>query len=375
MDAARRNCFQPSSCPWTWTKASRTLRTQRLRESAPASRCHRIVGRANGDRPPHATVPESEKERRPGHFLTDLLGGDITPALHVGGQAPNPADPSSGRLVSGGYPEPLGRGPVRARQWHREYVRSIVDRYVLDVVRVRDADGVARLLQLLAARNGELLNTAGLSRDLGLRRSTVREYIAVLERLFLVRSLRPWHRRVGKRLMKTHEDAPGRQWARRYPGRPEAPGTGSRSGDRMGHFPKSFVVHQFVSEAGWTDPDLRFRHFRDKDRQEVDLVMTLGARTWGIEVKATSTPGRSAGRGMMRLAALCGDDFEGGWFCTTGGMFCRWRMRGCWRWGWERFGGGEGGLQDLITYVPHDPKAHAPTNLRARQDKAPMPRP
>ena len=57
---------------------------------------------------------------------------------------------------------------------------------------------------------------------------------------------------------------------------------------------------------------LRFWHFRDKDGREVDLVMTLGARTWGIEVKATSTPGRSAGRGMARLAALCGDDFEGG---------------------------------------------------------------
>ena len=40
--------------------------------------------------------------------------------------------------------------------------------------------------------------------------------------------------------------------------------------------------------------------------------MTLGARTWGIEVKATSTPGRSASRGMARLAALCEEDFEGG---------------------------------------------------------------
>ena len=255
-------------------------------------------------------LSESEKERRPGHFLADLLGGDITPALYAGGQAPDPAD-LGGRLVSGGYPEPLGRSPVRARQWHREYVRSIVDRDVLDVGRVRDADGVARLLQLLAARNGELLNTAGLSRELGLHRSTVREYIAVLERLFLVRRLPPWHRSVGKRLVKTpkmHLVDSGLA----------ATLAGLRPGDwiakrhRMSHLLESFVVHQFVTLAGWTDPDLRFWHFRDKDGQEVDLVMTIGSRTWGIEVKATSTPGRSAGRGMMRLAALCGDDFEGG---------------------------------------------------------------
>lgn len=81
---------------------------------------------------------------------------------------------------------------------------------------------------------------------------------------------------------------------------------------RMGHLLESFVTQQLVTLAGWTDPDLRFWHFQDRDGRAVDLVMTLGARTWGIEVKATSTPGRSAGRGMARLAALCGNDFQGG---------------------------------------------------------------
>lgn len=153
-------------------------------------------------------LSEAEKQRRPGLFLTDLLRGDITPALHAGVEAPDPADLGR-RLVSGGYPEPLARSPARARQWHRQYVRSIVDRDVLDVGRVRDADGVARLLQLLAARNGELLNTAGLSRELGLHRNTVREYTAVLERLFLVRRLL-----------------------------------------------ESFAVHQFVTQAGGKEHDL-----------------------------------------------------------------------------------------------------------------------
>ena len=192
-----------------------------------------------------------------------------------------------------------------------------MDRDVPDVGRVRDADGVARLLRLLAARNGELLNTAGLSRELGLHRSTVREYIAVLERLFLVRRLRPWHRNVGKRLVRTpkmHLVDSG--LAATLAGL--RPGDWIEKRERMGHLLESFVAHQFVTQAGWTDPDIRFWHFRDKDGQEVDLVMTLGSRTWGIEVKATSTPGRSAGRGMMRLAALCGDDFEGGMLLYNG---------------------------------------------------------
>ena len=51
---------------------------------------------------------------------------------------------------------------------------------------------------------------------------------------------------------------------------------------RMGHLLESFVTQQLVTLAGWTDPDLRFWHFRDRDGREVDLVMTLGTRTWGI---------------------------------------------------------------------------------------------
>ncbi|MDE2794421.1 MAG: ATP-binding protein [Gemmatimonadota bacterium] len=255
-------------------------------------------------------LSEAEKERRPGLFLADLLAGAMTPALRAGDQLPDPADLAR-RLVSGGYPEPLARSPARARQWHRQYIRSIVDRDVLDVGRVRDADGVGRLLGLLAVRNGELLNTAGLSRELDLHRSTVREYIAVLERLFLVRRLLPWHRNVGRRLVRTpkmHVVDSG--LAATLAGLGSGDWIGKR--ERMGHLLESFVAQQLMAQAGWTDPDIRFWHFRDKDGQEVDLVMTLGSRTWGIEVKATSTPGRSAGRGMARLAALCGDDFEGG---------------------------------------------------------------
>ena len=255
-------------------------------------------------------LSESEKERRPGRFLSDLLAGAVTPVLRPGGHMVDPAGLGR-RLVSGGYPEPLARSQARARQWHRQYIQSIVDRDVLDVGRVRDANGVARLLQLLAVRNGELLNTSGLSRELGLDRTTVREYIAVLERLFLVRRLLPWHRNVGKRLVRTpkmHVLDSGLAATLAGLG----PGDWIAKRDRMGHLLESFVAHQLVTLAGWTDPDIRFWHFRDKDGQEVDLVMTLGNRTWGMEVKATSTPGRSAGRGMARLAALCGNDFEGG---------------------------------------------------------------
>lgn len=261
-------------------------------------------------------LSESEKERRPGGFLRDFLEGRLQPLLRPG---TGPSAPElATRLTAGGYPEPLTRTPARARQWHRQYVRGIVDRDVLDVSNVRAADQVGRLLELLAVRNGELFNASRVARDLGLQRVTVLEYVSVLERLFLVRRLLPWHRNPGKRLIKspkTHLIDSGLAATLAQ----LSAGDWLTKRQRMGHLLESFVVQQFVAQAGWTDPDLRFWHYRDKDGCEVDLVITLGSRTWGVEVKATSTPGQSAGKGLRRLAALCGDDFEAGIVLYNGG--------------------------------------------------------
>ena len=254
-------------------------------------------------------LTESEKACAPGHFLSDLLNGAIKSGIRPDATPEGPSLPD--RLVAGGYPEPLTRTPVRSRQWHRQYLRSIIDRDVQDVARVRDAHELARLLELLALRSAGLLNTSNLANTLGLHRSTVDHYVAVLERLFLVRRLPAWRRNPAKRLIRTPKvhlldtglaatlaDLTAYDWLGRR--------------DRMGHLLASFVVQQLIAQATWTEPDLRFWHYRDKDRVEVDVVITRGEKTWGIEVKAARGITSGDGKGLVRLAARCGEDFESG---------------------------------------------------------------
>src|SRR5699024_5071011 len=82
--------------------------------------------------------------------------------------------------------------------------------------------------------------------------------------------------------------------------------------DRYGALLETFVVQQLFAQAGWTAPELKFWHYRDKDQVEVDLVMTRGTETWGVEVKAAATVSPADGRGLRRLAAQAGEDFRGG---------------------------------------------------------------
>ena len=260
-------------------------------------------------------LTESEKARRSGRFLSMLLDGEFEPSIRSDRESDGPS--LAERLVAGGYPEPLTRTPRRARQWHRQYLRSIIERDVRDVARVRDVNEIGRLLELLALRSAELFNASGLANDLGLRRETVEHYVAVLERLFLVRRLRAWRRNPANRLVtssKVHLLDSG--LAATLAGLTADHWLSGR--DRMGHLVESFVVQQLVAQAAWTDPDLRFWHYRDKDQVEVDIVVTRGGKTWGIEVKAAATIGSADGLGLARLADRCGDDFESGMLLYAG---------------------------------------------------------
>lgn len=258
----------------------------------------------------------AEQERKPGNLLADWLAGRLRPSLSSRQELDDPLDLAA-RVVAGGFPEPLTRTAARARNWHRDYVRALVERDAQEVARVKDPRDLSRLLSLLALRTGELLNVTTLSNELDLRRETVEHHLAVCERLYLIRRLQPWHRHEAKRLIKTPKvhfldsglaatlaDLTAADWHARR--------------DRFGHLLETFVLQQLSAQATWTDPELKFWHYRDKDQVEIDLVITRGRRTWGVEIKATATPSQADTLGLRRLAAQCGDDFGGGLLLHAG---------------------------------------------------------
>jgi predicted AAA+ superfamily ATPase len=253
-------------------------------------------------------LTESEKNHQPGLFLQTLLGDGFKPAIRK-----NPIQQNDvvSRLLTGGYPEANQRTPARARTWHREYLRSIVERDVRDVARVKDADDVARLLKLLAIRTGEIQNTNALANELKLSNVTVDKYLSVLERLFLIRRLPSWQKNHANRLIKApkiHLIDSG--LSATLAGLGVDSWRDERS--RMGHLLESFIVQQVISQIGWTDEDLQCQHYRDKDQLEVDLVITRGKDTWGIEVKASNSVSSRDFGGLKRLAEICGKHFKGG---------------------------------------------------------------
>ena len=217
------------------------------------------------------------------------------------------------RIVAGGYPAALQRTTERRRStWYRDYVDALVQRDVRDLARIASLDALPRLLALVAGQTARLLNVTDLAAPFQLSRPTIRDYVTLLERVFLVDELAPWHSNRLSRLIKTPKVHVGDTGlAAALLGIDAA----SLAADRtlLGQLLETFVFQELRRQATARDEPTNFCHFRDKDGVEVDIVIERGSSAVaGVEVKASATVTSADFRGLRKLKEASGKKFAGG---------------------------------------------------------------
>lgn len=217
------------------------------------------------------------------------------------------------RVVAGGYPAALARATARRRTaWYLDYVETQVQRDVRDLAQIRALDALPRLLALAASYTARLINISDLAGPFQLSRQTVHDYVTLLERVFLIERLPPWHSNRLSRLVKTpklHVGDAGLACA--LLGLDAAQLHRDRA--MLGPLLETFVYQELKRQASWGEVPTAFHHFRDRDGVEVDLVLERGGG-WvaGLEVKASATVIPSDFRGLRKLREAAGNRFAAG---------------------------------------------------------------
>lgn len=214
-------------------------------------------------------------------------------------------------LVAGGYPEMIARrNESRRRAWARDYARAVVTRDVRDIADVGRLSEMPRLLRALAHHAGQLVNFAQLGGQLGLDAKTARRYLGILEQVYLVRTVEPWSANQLKRIVKTpklHFLDAGLLAALR--GLDAEQLAADRSA--LGGLLETFVFAELSKQLTWLDREIAVHHYRDKDQQEVDLVLERDdGAVVAFEIKASATVTPHDFGGIRRLAAALGSRFR-----------------------------------------------------------------
>ena len=213
-------------------------------------------------------------------------------------------------VLAGGYPEALARSGWRRRQdWHLDYIEAIVQHDVRDMARIEQLGAMPRLLRVLAEHSGQIVNYSGIGAPLGMNHVTTRRYMGILENVFLVHTLPPWYTNALKRITKSpklHFLDAGLLAALRG----LTPQRLRRDRTQFGAVLETFVLGEILKLAVWAEDRYALSHFRDKERNEVDIVIEDGrGRMVGIEVKASATVTGRDFSGLRRLAAATGERF------------------------------------------------------------------
>ena len=191
--------------------------------------------------------------------------------------------------VRGGFPRSmLAASEADSLAWRRAYVRSLVERDLPQFGADLRVPALHRFLTMLAHYHGQTLNVAELATALQIGQTTVRRYLDLLEQLFLIRQLRPWHQNLRKRQVKRPKLYLRDSGLYHHL-------TGIETMDalqthpRLGASWEGFILEKVIAESGADQVHFWATH----NGAELDLLLQAGGRRVGVEIKRVDAPRRT----------------------------------------------------------------------------------
>lgn len=175
----------------------------------------------------------------------------------------------------GGFPEPFLKRDARfSRRWQGLRQEQLVREEIRDLTQVQHLDQLEMLVRLLVDRSAHQLVFGNLARDVRVSVDTIRRWVELLRDLHVGFLIRPWYKNVTRSLRKEP------RWFLR---------DWSLVADQ-GNRAETFIgCHLLKAVEGWTDlgyGEFSLAYLRDKEKREVDFVVTRDGRPWFlVEVK------------------------------------------------------------------------------------------
>lgn len=235
-----------------------------------------------------------------GLSLREILGDDcrqpfVPTAAFLHARAPKAIKYQDiwAQIWRGFFPEMAVQNTNWAR-FYSSYVRTYLDRDVSKLGQVGDLLQFEKFMTVVAARTGQLLNLADVAKDTGISQPTAEKWLSMLIASNIVYVLKPYHNNVLKRAIKTPKlyflDTGLASYLIGWDN-PQVLQNGVMSGPMFETFALAEIIKSWTNQDGVT-PNMHFYFYRDKDGNEIDLLIKRGDILHPIEMKKhiTCTP-------------------------------------------------------------------------------------
>ena len=210
------------------------------------------------------------------------------------------------RIHRGSMPELIENPDFDWQMFYGAYVRTYIDRDVRELSEIGDTVKFTKFMTATAASTGQLLNLASLARDVGISQPTAERWLSILVASNIVYLLQPYSNNNIKRTVKTPKlyflDTGLAAYLTRW-NTPEV----LKNGAMAGAFFESFVISEIIKSyynKGILELPLYF--YRDKDMNEIDLLIENAGTLYPIEMKKHADPKKDDTKAFRLLEKIPG---------------------------------------------------------------------
>ncbi len=175
----------------------------------------------------------------------------------------------------GGFPEPFMKdSEAYYKRWHRTHLDIILRQDLVDLYAIRDIQSIETLIHLLKSRVGGAISYSNLARDLERDINTVKRWLQLLESLYVIFRVTPYHKNLARSVLKEPKFY--------FFDIAQVPNEGARL--------ENMVALSLLKELHYLEDTQGMRttlhYLRTKDGKEIDFAVSIDEKvTHLIEVK------------------------------------------------------------------------------------------
>ena len=213
-------------------------------------------------------------------------------ALKARGNSGTPAalDGIYQRIWKGSLPGYISGKFTDRDVFYSSYLQTYIDRDVSEQVLLTDKLLFQDFIRAAACRAGQMLNIHDIAQDVGVSDDTAKRWLQVLEKSDIIFYLRPYSNNLLKRTIKTPKlyffDTGLVAYLTRYSS-PEILQNGAMNGAIL----ENYVVAEIRKSYQNAGQDCLLWYYRDKNSNEIDLVIESDGQLHPLEIKRSVNPG------------------------------------------------------------------------------------
>lgn len=194
------------------------------------------------------------------------------------------------RIWNGGMPGHRSGRYTDRDVFYSSYIQTYINRDVSDMIPGVDKLLFADFIRAAACRVGQMLNTHDIAQDVGVSDDTAKRWLQVLEKSEVIFYLRPYSNNLLKRTVKTPKmyffDTGLAAYLTKY-SNPEILMNGAINGAILENYTVAEIRKTWLNSA----KECLLHYYRDKDTNEIDMVIEADGELHPLEIKKSTNPG------------------------------------------------------------------------------------